>query len=702
MKGNLRKKLIAIAMVAVMAGSTFSGVASALTVSNSSESTYEENIKDVNTGNGDNISTPDEVEPTTSGNISTPDEVQPTTSGSISTPDEPIIEPTTESSTIESSTEPTTESSTVESSTEPTTESSTEPTTESSTVESSTEPTTESSTVESSTEPTTESSTEPTTESSTVPSKPSVVKVKSIKLSKNNVILNKGKSFILKVTSITPSDATNKEVTWNSSNKKIATVDKNGKVVARGKGTCRITVSATDVSGVRAVCKVTVKQLVTSIKLNRSVINLKKKGNKATLKATVNPRNANNKRVTWKVQKPKNVSYNTKKGIVKALRNNSYSWVTVISKDGSKKSAKALVVVGRKANKVEIGKNTKKGFVKLNNMNIVNGKSYTFSKRVSNKNKKPVAYGGVTWKSSNPKVLTVDNNGKIKTIKVGSAYVTATTMDGSRKSVKCKVRVIKLVSKIIFNKNNKYDVDYGKSITLKASVEPSDASIKTLKWKSSNTKVLTVNKKGKVTAKGLGSAVITASATDGSGVKVSRRVNVNVTMNTKLTCDEFQGNRKYVDRVCTELNNYFKSCGAIINPKLVNTSQYFVTTSDSFTDGGSMKDFLVETVGIWTCQRAKDAVEQEGWKNFQGEGMRDNPKFIAFLDKIEEIGSSVFPTYDPNKLLDPEWNGWKPWIEHVNKTDGGLKVNVYVYVHQKDVLNDGSVSYEIRMSHDAL
>lgn len=61
-----------------------------------------------------------------------------------------------------------------------------------------------------------------------------------------------------------------------------------------------------------------------------------------------------------------------------------------------------------------------------------------------------------------------------------------------------------------------------------------------------------------------------------------------------------------------------------------------------------------------------------------------------------------FPTYDPNKLLDPEWNGWKPWIEHVNKTDGGLKVNVYVYVHQKDVLKDGSVSYEIRMSHDAL
>lgn len=173
-------------------------------------------------------------------------------------------------------------------------------------------------------------------------------------------------------------------------------------------------------------------------------------------------------------------------------------------------------------------------------------------------------------------------------------------------------------------------------------------------------------------------------------------------MNTKLTCDEFQGNREYVDKACAELNKYFKSCGAIINPKLKNTSQYLVTTSDSFTDGGSMKDFLVETVNIWTCQRAKDAVEGVGWKNFQGEGMRYDPKFIDFLDECEKVGSSVFPTYNPSKMLDSKWNGWKSWIEKVNKTDCGLKVNVYVYVHQRDVLKDGSVSYEIRMSWDCL
>ena len=431
---------------------------------------------------------------------------------------------------------------------------------------------------------------------------------------------------------------------------------------------------------------------VKRIKLNKSIVNLAKKGKTCTVKATVYPNNAYNKSVNW-TSNNKKVATVDKNGKIKATTNKGTTYVNAIAKDGSKIRTRVLVVVGEKVKKITLNKTS----VTLNRG--AKNRTFQLKKAIKNKN---ATYKGVSWYSSNKNVATVNSTGKVTIKHRGKVVITVKARDGSNKSAKCTITVKQLVTKIIFNKNNKYDVDYGKSITLKASVEPSNASIKTLKWKSSNTKVLTVNQKGKVTAKGLGSAVITAIATDGSGVKVSRRVNVNVTMNTKLTCDEFQGNRKYVDKACTELNNYFKSCGAIINPKLVNTSQYLVTTSDSFTDGGSMKDFLVETVGIWTCQCAKDSVEHEGWKNFQGEGMVDDPKFIAFLDKIEEIGSSVFPTYDPNKLLDPEWNGWKPWIEHVNKTDGGLKVNVYVYVHQKDVLKDGSVSYEIRMSHDAL
>lgn len=430
---------------------------------------------------------------------------------------------------------------------------------------------------------------------------------------------------------------------------------------------------------------------VKRIKLNKSIVNLAKKGKTCTVKATVYPTNAKNKKVSWKASN-KNITVN-QNGKVTAKKLGT-SKIKVTAKDGSKKSATVLVVVGEKVKKITLNKTS----VTLNRG--AKNRTFQLKKAIKNKN---ATYKGVSWYSSNKNVATVNSTGKVTIKHRGKVVITVKARDGSNKSAKCTITVKQLVTKIIFNKNNKYDVDCGKSITLKASVEPSNASIKTLKWKSSNTKVLTVNKKGKVTAKDLGSAVITASATDGSGVKVSHRVNVNMTMNTKLTYDNFQGNKKYVTDYCNILNNYFKSCGAIINPKLKNTSQYLVTTSDSFLYGDTLKGFLAGTVGIWTCQRAKDAVEQEGWKNFQGEGMADNPKFLAFLDEMEKIsGSYEWSTYDPDKMLDPEWNGWKSWIEHVNKTDGGLKVNVYVYVHQKDVLKDGSVSYEIRMSHDAL
>lgn len=440
----------------------------------------------------------------------------------------------------------------------------------------------------------------------------------------------------------------------------------------------------TESSTVPTTTKPVVK--VKSIKLNKSIVNLAKKGKTCTVKATVYPNNAYNKYVNWTANNKK-VATVDKNGKIKATTNKGTTYVNAIAKDGSKIRTRVLVVVGEKVKKITLNKTS----VTLNRG--AKNRTFQLKKAIKNKN---ATYKGVSWYSSNKNIATVNSTGKVTLKRRGKVVITVKARDGSNTSARCTITVKQLVTKIIFNKKNKYDVDYGKSITLKTAIKPSDASIKTLKWKSSNSKVLTVNQKGKVTAKGLGSAVITVSATDGSGVKINHNVSVNMTMDTVLTYDNFQGNKKYVTDFCNVLNDYFKSCGAIINPKLKNTSQYLVTTSDSFTDGGSMKDFLVETVNIWTCQRAKDAVEQEGWKNFQGEGMRDNPKFIAFLDKCEEVGSSVFPTYDPNKMLNPEWNGWKQWF------NTGLKVDVYVYVHQKDVLKDGSISYEIRMSWDCL
>lgn len=82
--------------------------------------------------------------------------------------------------------------------------------------------------------------------------------VKSLKLSAKSKTLKVRKSYKLKVT-ITPKNATNKKVTYQSSNKKVATVSKSGKITAKKKGKVTITVISKSNPKVKAKCKITVK-----------------------------------------------------------------------------------------------------------------------------------------------------------------------------------------------------------------------------------------------------------------------------------------------------------------------------------------------------------------------------------------------------------------------------------------------------------
>ena len=420
---------------------------------------------------------------------------------------------------------------------------------------------------------------------------------------------------------------------------------------------------------------------VKSIKLNKSIVNLAKKGNTCTLKATVYPNNAYNKYVNWTANNKK-VATVDKNGKIKATTNKGTTYVNAIAKDGSKIRTRVLVVVGEKVKKITLNKTS----VTLNRG--AKNRTFQLKKAIKNKN---ATYKGVSWYSSNKNVATVNSTGKVTLKRRGKVVITVKARDGSNKSAKCTITVKQLVTKITFNKNNKYDVDYGKSINLKATVEPSDASIKTLKWKSSNNKVLTVDKNGKVTAKGLGSAVITASATDGSGVKVSRRVSVNITMNTKLTHKQFVSNKKYVDMYCKALNDYFESCGAVINPNMVGSSQWCVTETPEFSDNMKIYDFMVGTVNIWTCRMAKDAVNNRGhWKD-----LKPGKSLIDFLDEMEKIGNYVFSTYNPDKVLNSDWNGWKDYCKY-NTSDDIL--NVYVYPSK--INTSAGTEYIIYMYHE--
>ena len=135
----------------------------------------------------------------------------------------------------------------------------------------------------------------------------------------------------------------------------------------------------------------------------------------------------------------------------------------------------------------------------------------------------------LTWSSDNEEVATVDENGLVTAVSVGEANITATAVDGSGVTATCKVTVTpKLVTSVTLNKN---ELTIEKSFTaqLTATVAPDDADNLGLIWTSDNEEVATVDENGLVTAVGEGTATITATANDGSGVSASCVVTVTFT-----------------------------------------------------------------------------------------------------------------------------------------------------------------------------
>ena len=131
----------------------------------------------------------------------------------------------------------------------------------------------------------------------------------------------------------------------------------------------------------------------------------------------------------------------------------------------------------------------------------------------------------VVWKSSNTKVAKVDSKGNIKGISYGTATITATAKGNTKvkKTIKVKVAPPVHAKSVKLNKTSS-SVIKGNTLTLTATVSPSNTTNKTVKWKSSNKKVATVSSQGKITAVGVGTATITATTSNGKATKATIKV----------------------------------------------------------------------------------------------------------------------------------------------------------------------------------
>ncbi len=153
------------------------------------------------------------------------------------------------------------------------------------------------------------------------------------------------------------------------------------------------------------------------------------KGKTLQIKVKVTPKNAKNKKVTYKSSKKKIASV-SKKGKVKGLKKGTAK-ITVTAKDGSKKKATLTVKV---VNPVKVTKVT----VSPAAATVDAGKTVALKAACAPKNATNKA---VSWKTSDKGVATVNAQGVVTGVKAGTAKITATAKDGSKKSGSCTVTV---------------------------------------------------------------------------------------------------------------------------------------------------------------------------------------------------------------------------------------------------------------------
>ena len=389
------------------------------------------------------------------------------------------------------------------------------------------------------------------------------IPVNGISLNKSNLNLTINSSEKL-TSNVSPSNASNKDVTWRSSNNSVATVDSNGKITAKKIGTTIITVSS---SGYTSTCTVNVVDTIElkGITINKTTLRLKEK-NSETLKITFNPSNATNKKITWKSSNS-NIATVDNNGTVKAIKPGSAT-ITAVSNDGGYVATSKVTVeaLSKKVTGVSLDKKE---------IQLVAGEEGTLKATINpsyaeNKN--------IKWESSNEKVATV-KDGVISAKRKGTAEIKVITEDGEKEAI-CKVTVTSPPIKSISFKEKEKTIYVGNTENLLTVNEPTNSEIDNPIWTSSDEKVVKVEN-GKITGLKVGESTITVSNKDKT---IQATINIKVIKKPveklNITIDGYNLNFD------PSIKNYKLKIGSENQLKInVNKEKYTVNGNQKLKDG---------------------------------------------------------------------------------------------------------------------
>ncbi len=339
--------------------------------------------------------------------------------------------------------------------------------------------------------------------------------VTGVSLTPKTVILEKGQTKKL-TTTVSPSTATDKSVTYSSSKPSVATVATDGTITAIAEGSATIYVTTNDGDFMDSV-SVTVTEPVTDIKVSSVSVSPQtatmRIGETKVLTATLNPGNATNKNVSWTSTNPTVASVTSGS---KALTNTitahkaGTATITATTEDGNYSDSCTITVSETQGNvyvtSVSVNPTEmtlKKGATGKVNVSVL-------PENATNKN--------VSFVSTKSAVATVDESGVVTAIAKGEAIILVSTEDGN-KTATCVVTVTEdsetvPVSGVSLDVKT-LSLNKGDTRKLTAKVLPENANNKNVSFKSSKSEVATVSEDGTVTAIAKGDTVITVTTEDG-------------------------------------------------------------------------------------------------------------------------------------------------------------------------------------------
>jgi len=251
-----------------------------------------------------------------------------------------------------------------------------------------------------------------------------VVSVATVTVTPTKATVGIGATTTL-VATVIPSNATNKSVTWSTSNAAIATVSSTGVVTGVALGSATITVTTVD-GAKTATCTVTVSNVpVTGVTVSPTTASIAI-GGTSQLTATVLPANATNKNVTWKSSNTA-VATVSSTGLVTGVAAGTAT-ITVTTVDGAKAATCAVTVTNVPVTSVSVNPTT---------ASLAIGATTLLTATVLPAN---ATNKSVTWTTSNAAFATVGATGLVTGVAAGTATITVTTVDGA-KTATCSVTV---------------------------------------------------------------------------------------------------------------------------------------------------------------------------------------------------------------------------------------------------------------------